>query len=140
MILDTVKRLLKIGHSLLFKNELKRTTSIHFEICCFSFMSPELVAARIFTGISSMERQILIKFGALLTALLPSFFCACSFLKRLYSNAQECPRSYDKLRFDPRYQLSLYSNSLFLMILVFHLFAQPNVQFLMDDIDKIHFF
>ncbi|KAJ6670424.1 TYROSYLPROTEIN SULFOTRANSFERASE-RELATED [Salix viminalis] len=26
------------------------------------------------------------------------------FLKRLYSNAQECPRSYDKLRFDPRKQ------------------------------------
>uniref|UniRef100_A0A6N2L728 START domain-containing protein n=1 Tax=Salix viminalis TaxID=40686 RepID=A0A6N2L728_SALVM len=29
--------------------------------------------------------------------------CIC-FLKRLYSNAQECPRSYDKLRFDPRKQ------------------------------------
>lgn len=26
------------------------------------------------------------------------------FLKRLYANAQECPRSYDKLRFDPRKQ------------------------------------
>ncbi|KAJ6309669.1 hypothetical protein OIU76_014580 [Salix suchowensis] len=26
------------------------------------------------------------------------------FLKRLYSNAQECPRSYDKLRFDPSKQ------------------------------------
>lgn len=26
-----------------------------------------------------------------------------SFLKKLYSNSQECPRSYDKLRFNPRY-------------------------------------
>ncbi|KAL6839681.1 hypothetical protein ACP4OV_030620 [Aristida adscensionis] len=25
------------------------------------------------------------------------------FLKKLYTNAQECPRSYDKLRFDPRH-------------------------------------
>jgi hypothetical protein len=24
------------------------------------------------------------------------------FLKKLYTNAEECPRSYDKLRFDPR--------------------------------------
>jgi len=34
-------------------------------------------------------------------------FCACSFLKRLYANAQECPRSYDKLRFDPRYHFPI---------------------------------
>lgn len=30
----------------------------------------------------------------------------CSFLKKLYSNSLECPRSYDKLRFDPRYLLN----------------------------------
>ncbi|KAF0901522.1 hypothetical protein E2562_003504 [Oryza meyeriana var. granulata] len=26
------------------------------------------------------------------------------FLKKLYTNAEECPRSYDKLRFDPRFR------------------------------------
>ncbi|CAF2028538.1 unnamed protein product, partial [Brassica oleracea var. botrytis] len=27
-----------------------------------------------------------------------------SFLRKLYDNAEECPRSYDKLHFDPRKQ------------------------------------
>ena len=34
-------------------------------------------------------------------------FVTCSFLRKLYTSNQECPRSYDKLRFDPRLLSSL---------------------------------
>ncbi|RVW38804.1 Protein-tyrosine sulfotransferase [Vitis vinifera] len=58
--------------------EVKKT-NIHFKICCFSSMSQEQEAEHISTG----NFQLF-------------------FLKRLYPSSLECPRSYDKLRFDPR--------------------------------------
>jgi len=43
-----------------------------------------------------------------LTCLFDSvgLFFLCSFLRKLYPNYLECPRSYDKLRFDPRWCLN----------------------------------
>jgi hypothetical protein len=42
-------------------------------------------------------------FRLLIVSTISFFLSVGSFLKRLYTSAQECPRSYDKLRFDPRY-------------------------------------
>lgn len=39
-----------------------------------------------------------------------------SFLKKLYSSSLECPRSYDKLRFDPRYVLKIIIKLLFVTL------------------------
>lgn len=38
----------------------------------------------------------------LLSCVSDIHLIAYSFLRKIYTSAQECPRSYDKLRFDPR--------------------------------------
>lgn len=37
--------------------------------------------------------------------MVNSVLCSCSFLRKLYDSSEECPRSYDKLHFNPRYLL-----------------------------------
>lgn len=58
-----------------------------------------------FSLLSVLKRFLLI--GVLHALLCVVLFC--SFLRKLYDSSEECPRSYDKLHFNPRY-LPLFSS------------------------------
>lgn len=99
-----VKPLSRIGWNLLFSLEA-RMTNYHWKIYYSFYTFLELVVAH--TSIGNFCFPLLLsacflrKFSCYY--ILTDVYVAGSFLRKLYTSYQECPRSYDKLRFDPRW-------------------------------------
>lgn len=105
--------------------EWKETNTL-FATCYFSSMFPELVDAPISIGkcLLNFKFELILSdlkfcmfFSPHLLLTTNDFLSSGSFLRKLYTSDQECPRSYDKLRFDPTYVNPLHV-FFFLQILV----------------------
>lgn len=125
MVIRSVNILSRTGHSLPVILKLKMT-NMYCVTCFFSYMylgqEGELISIGNFLFVLLLDqfKPLLLKERGRKNIAYKSFlhyvllhnkykwfmlmfrFYICSFLKKLYANAQECPRSYDKLRFDPR--------------------------------------
>lgn len=109
MILGIAKELLRVGHTLRLIKKSGRI-STHWGNCCSSSMSLEQEGAHIFTGNCFVWVQLLRQLNGFELCCWQVHWpvCFCSFLKKLYPSSLECPRSYDKLRFDPRCYLNSF--------------------------------
>lgn len=127
MILENAKDLLRVGRVLHLMEKLGEI-SIRLRICCFSCMFREREGALIFTGEFQFEFFFFVEVFLLkeFTDLFVFLF-SCSFLRKLYPGYLECPRSYDKLRFDPRWCRDFAHYVVTILLWLFWLFIRVNM-------------
>jgi len=78
-------------------------TNARLRICSSFSTFRELEAEHIFIGDLISFTKKFLRDSFMIVVWLRLCLCSCSFLRKLYDSSEECPRSYDKLHFNPRY-------------------------------------